>query len=88
MQLTRIVLSFASVVSLAGCSQTSAVSVSASQQLAVTRDIVGTALIGAQGKTPEDQIKIDDTVAGVCGARVWKKSECLQHDQMSREGPR
>lgn len=43
------------------------------------RQIVGTSLIGAKGATVQDQDKIDDTVAGLCGSGAWKKSECKAH---------
>lgn len=45
---------------------------------------MGTSLIGAKGKTPDDQEKIDDTAAGVCGAQVWTKIECQTHQRLSR----
>ncbi|WP_293721997.1 hypothetical protein [Stappia sp.] len=44
------------------------------------RAIIGTSLVGARGLTAGDQDKIDDTVAGLCGARVWTRSECARHD--------
>jgi len=47
-----------------------------------TRGIVGTSLIGAVGKTDADQDKIDDTVAGLCGAGVYTKMECLAHRKL------
>ncbi|WP_412549867.1 hypothetical protein [Sinorhizobium meliloti] len=37
-------------------------------------------LIGARGATAFDQDKIDETVAGLCGARAWTQSECARHD--------
>jgi len=43
------------------------------------RRVVGTSLIGAKGATPADQIKINETAAGLCGASVWTKSECARH---------
>uniref|UniRef100_UPI003BA8D058 hypothetical protein n=1 Tax=Stappia sp. TaxID=1870903 RepID=UPI003BA8D058 len=44
------------------------------------RGIVGVSLVGARGLTDRDQDAIDDTVAGLCGARVWTRSECARHD--------
>ncbi len=44
------------------------------------RAVVGTSLIGAQGATPADQDKIDETTAGLCGARAWTQSECARRD--------
>lgn len=65
---------------LVGCGHSNAVNVSTDQQIDTTRGIVGTDLIGAKGETPNDQDKIDSTVAGLCGAKVWTKNECAQHD--------
>lgn len=47
------------------------------------RPVVGTSLIGARGLTPVDQSKIDETVAGLCGGKVWTKSECARHGSAS-----
>ncbi|MAB00089.1 MAG: hypothetical protein CMN87_12025 [Stappia sp.] len=47
---------------------------------ASARGIVGVSLVGARGLTDRDQDAIDDTVAGLCGARVWTRSECARHD--------
>lgn len=49
------------------------------------RLVVGTSLIGARGKTPTDQLKIDSTAAGLCGGGVWTRSECAQHGRESRQ---
>jgi len=67
--------------SVAGCTTSSAVNASADQQRLTARAVVGTALVGAIGATPADQDKIDDTAAGLCGANVWTRSECLRHSQ-------
>lgn len=48
------------------------------------RPIVGTSLIGAKGATSDDQSKIDETVAGLCGSSVWTKSECARHGASTR----
>jgi hypothetical protein len=47
--------------------------------------VVGTSLIGARGKTPTDQLKIDSTAAGLCGGGIWTRSECAQHGRESRQ---
>nr|WP_109614141.1 hypothetical protein [Pseudaminobacter salicylatoxidans] len=49
------------------------------------RKVVGTSLIGATGMTPADQLKIDETAAGLCGAGVWTKSECARHGRDGRQ---
>ncbi|PRD42146.1 hypothetical protein C5748_18535 [Phyllobacterium phragmitis] len=51
------------------------------------RHVVGTSLIGTVGATPADQMKIDETAAGLCGASVWTQSECARHGRESRKGP-
>ena len=81
MQLKLIVSIFVCAVLLAGCSQTSAVSASRDKQIATARAIIGTSLVGVRGATQADQDGISNTVAGLCGARVWTASECLKHDQ-------
>lgn len=68
---------------LAGCS-TSPLGPATAEGL---RAVVGTDLIGARGATPKDQRKINSTVAGVCGAGIWKKSECARHGEESRNPP-
>ncbi|MGZ2440727.1 hypothetical protein [Sinorhizobium medicae] len=41
----------------------------------------GTSLIGARRLHPGSmQDKIDETVAGLCGACAWTESECASHD--------
>lgn len=47
-------------------------------------DVVGTSLIGAQGRTPADQGKIDETVAGLCGGGVYTRSQCARPGRESR----
>ncbi len=74
-----LVIFVVSVLTLVGCTTSQMVSASGDRQKATARAIVGTSLIGARGATPKDQDKIDDTVAGVCGAGVWTKSECARH---------
>nr|WP_181257399.1 hypothetical protein [Mesorhizobium soli] len=64
------------------------VACSTSQPVPVTADglrkVVGTSLIGAKGATPADQLKIDETAAGLCGAGVWSASECARHGREGR----
>lgn len=49
------------------------------------RPVIGTALIGARGKTPADQLAINLTAAGLCGAGVWSPTECAEHGRKSRQ---
>jgi hypothetical protein len=78
----RIALALIAVYVLSGAACTSTQQVSASKQRLnqAARSIVGTSLIGAKGATAADQDKIDDTVAGLCGARAWTTEECERHD--------
>ncbi|MGF7005782.1 hypothetical protein [Aminobacter sp. BE322] len=46
--------------------------------------MVGTSLVGVQGRTAADQAGIDATAAGLCAANIWTKSECAQHGKESR----
>ncbi len=68
-------LIFAGATMLAACST--------SQPAPVTvdglRKVVGTSLIGTRGATRADQLKINETAAGLCGAGVWTKTECTRH---------
>lgn len=57
----------------------------ADKQSDIARTIVGTRLVGAQGRTRADQRKIGATVARLCAAKVWRTSECARHDKQSRE---
>lgn len=72
---------FAAALMLAGCSTSKLAAVDTDG----LRTVVGTSLIGAQGRTPRDQMKIDSTAAGLCGAGVWSKSECAAHGTGSRQ---
>ena len=74
----------ASALSAVGCSPSAQVAASTDRLNDGARRIVGTSLIGARGATAEDQDKIDDTVAGLCGARTWSQAECLRHEQATR----
>lgn len=65
----------ATAVMLAGCSTMSAGPVS----IDGLRQVAGTSLVGAKGKTPADQLKIDETAAGLCSAGVWTRSQCVRH---------
>ena len=80
MQRIALALIAVCVLSGAGCTSTARVNASKEQLNLTARAIVGTSLIGARGSSPADQEKIDDTVAGLCGARVWTKQECSAHD--------
>ena len=77
--------SVVSALSVAACTTSPQVSASKDRLNSSTRQIVGTSLIGAKGKTPADQDKIDDTAAGLCGAGVWTRSECARHGQEIRQ---
>ena len=46
------------------------------------RRITGTALIGTRGATPRDQANINGTVAGLCGAAIYTRSECRRHGEL------
>lgn len=81
MKLTRLAFVVASALSVAACTSTQQVSASKTQLQSTARSIVGTSLIGARGRTARDQEKIDDTVAGLCGARTWTGEECAAHDE-------
>ncbi len=80
MQPIRLALIVASALSAAGCISTQQVNASKDRLNQAARAVVGTSLIGARGATPADQDKIDETVAGLCGARAWTQSECARHD--------
>ena len=73
-------LSFAAAMLLAGCSTSKPAPVSTEG----LRFVVGTSLVGAQGKTPADQAGIDETAAGLCAGGIWTKSECARHGKESR----
>lgn len=46
---------------------------------------MGNSLIGARGKTAEDQMKIDRTVARGCGGMVYSKAECARHGEEAKQ---
>lgn len=79
MKLTKCVLLAVIALTVAGCSTSQAVTAKKPTLNKSARAIVGTTLVGAKGATPQDQDKIDDTAAGLCGAGVWTQSECLKH---------
>lgn len=81
MRLIALVLLVASALNVVGCTSTQQASASKEKLNLSARSIVGTSLIGAKGETSEDENKIEDTVAGLCGAGVWTKSECDLHDK-------
>lgn len=78
--LKRGALSFAAAMLLAGCSTSKPAPVSTDG----LRAVVGTSLVGVEGKTPADQAGIDETAAGLCAGGVWTKSECARHGKESR----
>lgn len=80
MQRIALALIVACAVSAGGCTSMGRVNASKEQLNLTARAIVGTSLIGARGAAATEQDKIDDTVAGLCGARVWTKAECSAHD--------
>nr|WP_246747076.1 hypothetical protein [Nitratireductor aquibiodomus] len=49
------------------------------------RDVVGTSLIGARGATADDQRKIDETAAGLCGGGIWSPTECARHGRETQD---
>jgi len=49
------------------------------------RRIVGTDLIGVQGKTSEDQRRINRTVVGLCGPDIYTPAECKRHGEAVKE---
>lgn len=64
----------------AACTTTGPVVAGPSELRETVRRVVGTDLIGARGATGRDQGRIDATVAGLCGAGVWTRTECARHD--------
>ena len=50
------------------------------------RRVVGTSLVGVQGRTQRDQLGIDETAAGLCGAGIWTPSECARHGRRKPRG--
>ena len=85
MKLIVLVSVAVSALSMAGCGTSGQVSASKAELNRTARAIIGTSLIGARGATPADQDKIDDTAAGLCGAKAWTQSECARHDAESRQ---
>ena len=73
-------LIFAAATMLAACSTSQPAPVTAEG----LRKVVGTSLVGARGATAADQLRIDETAAGLCGAGVWTKSECARHGREGR----
>lgn len=85
MPLKRLALCVASAAILASCT-TSRQGDAGTEDLAKTaRNIFGTELIGTVGATPKDQDKIDDTVAGACGAGSYKPEECKRHQVLTQQ---
>lgn len=66
---------------LAGCSTSRPATADKADIGKAVRAVAGTSLIGARGASAADQDKIDDTAAGLCGAKAWTGSECARHGQ-------
>lgn len=47
------------------------------------KSIVGTDLPGAQGKTAQDQDRIDSAVAGLCATTIYQRDLCDIHTKRS-----
>lgn len=74
-------LAIAAALSVTGCTTSKPVPATSDG----LRSVVGTSLIGAKGATSRDQGKIDETVAGLCGASIWTPSECARHGRETRD---
>ena len=85
MRQTKLLLLLSSVALMAVSGCQGGVSASTEAIEGSARSIVGTRLVGAQGRTQSDQNKIDDTVTRLCATRVWNEDECLRHDEESRK---
>lgn len=85
-RLMRLACVVACASTMAACGGSQTTSAQRDDLRASARSIVGTSLVGARGLTAGDQDKIDDTVAGLCGAGVWVRSECARHDASARGG--
>ncbi|WP_297557523.1 hypothetical protein [Nitratireductor sp.] len=81
MRLKTGVLAIAAALSVAGCSTSKPVPVMSDG----LRNVVGTSLIGARGATADDQRKIDETAAGLCGSGVWSQTECARHGRETQD---
>lgn len=81
----RSVLVLCAAIALGGASCTTSRPVNAqNEDLAqAARVIVGTSLIGARGQSDQDQAQIDDSVAGLCAAGSYTKTECASHSQIT-----
>jgi len=73
MRVRAIALGGALVATLAGCGTLPPASVED------VRRALGPSLPGAIGATPADQAKIDETIAGACGAGIYTRAECRAH---------
>lgn len=79
MQVTRRLAIVASVSALAACGASNPASVRGLDRA------VGQELPGAQGRTLEDQDRIDDTVARGCASGVFRQADCARHSGASAE---
>ncbi|TPJ97153.1 hypothetical protein FJ489_11995 [Mesorhizobium sp. B2-5-12] len=66
-----------SAIALAGCG-TSGVS-----GVPALREAIGSSLAGAEGKTVEDQNRIDRTMAPGCAVKFYTPAECDRHTKAS-----
>lgn len=81
MKLTRLVCCVGLASTLVACGPSLKTAALKNDLQLSARRIVGTSLIGVKGETELDQDRIDDTVAGLCGAGIWTASECARHKQ-------
>ncbi len=79
MQLPQLGLIFVCAALLAGCTTSKKAAAPKVEVVQVVRDVVGTELIGVKGATQKDQDAVDSTIAGLCGATVYRPNECASH---------
>jgi uncharacterized lipoprotein YajG len=63
---------------LTGCGTSPQIAAKTPKLTGLVRAVEGTGMIGVKGATPEDQERIDEHNAGLCGAKVWTPSECAR----------
>ena len=77
----RFVVLVWSVLLVAGCSTSPKAPATANAaREALTDDLPGT-----KGATRADQERIDNTVAGGCGAAIWPRAVCRRHNKVARQ---
>lgn len=79
MRLTRLALCFGAALMAAACSTLQPANVDG------VRRAIGQELPGAQGRTLEDQDRIDDTVARGCAAGIFPVELCNLHTKASAD---